>query len=168
MVREAVAEVIFEAAALARKPRKKRRKIVPRCDVRGCTRIAPIVMDTLEAWCKTHAKREADKLARQFVLDRDAWTCQRCGSGGAGVAQWAHILSRSALAIRWDPDNSLVLCARCHQFFTLRPIDWQDWVDERYPGRWDLLRARRRNAEARGDKPDYAQIISDLRAKVGA
>jgi hypothetical protein len=37
---------------------------------------------------------------------------------------WAHILSRRYLAVRWDWRNSTTLCRTDHQKFTRRPEEW--------------------------------------------
>jgi hypothetical protein len=175
---------MVEAALAARKPMKrkrakKRQTKTARCFVRGCKRplrvIVPLLMDDyvseaapepprIEGYCLTHAKREADRLCRLIVLNRDDWTCQRCGAT-AGI-QWCHILTRSELSIRWEPKNSLALCAGCHVYMTHRPVEWLDWIDDHFgPYRMGTLRKLRRDSIARGDKPDYAALIADLRVQ---
>lgn len=102
-------------------------------------------------------KAKADKLCRQIVFERD----QECISGRprhAGSLQWAHIISRRYLMIRADPQNSVVLCAGCHVFFTHRPVEWNDWVESKFPGRLDYLKSLIR----KGYKPDYETVISEL------
>lgn len=177
--------MMLEAAFAARKPlprkrAKKRRDSRPRCGIRGCTRPARVTIDVpapalapelavFDFYCLTHAKAEADKLARKFVLDRDDWTCQRCMAHKDDVPmQWCHVLSRDALSIRWDPENSMALCQGCHYFFTVQPARWAVFLERYWPGRFERLHLLRQQAYERGDKPDYAEIITDLRAKVGA
>lgn len=153
---------MVEAAFAARKPLKRKRakkRVWPRCHRQRCNRIA-----TVEGYCKSHAKQECDRMARQVVLERDKHTCQRCGTTEA--VQWAHILTRSELSIRWNPLNSLALCAGCHVYMTHRPVEWMDWVDAHYDeNRIDKLRLLRRGILG---APDYAAIIAELRAKVAA
>lgn len=60
--------------------------------------------------------------------------------------------------IRADPQNSVVLCAGCHVFYTHRPVEWGDWVEGKFPGRLDYLKSLIR----KGYKPDYESIIADL------
>lgn len=172
--------MIIEGAFAARKPlkkkrAKKRKDSRPRCGVRGCTRPAAVILESgsspalavFDLLCKTHAKHEADRLCRLIVFERDEHRCQRCGAteDGPWSLQWAHILTRGELSIRWNPLNSMVLCAKDHMAFTHRPEAWHDWIDERFPARWELLRRLRRESLARGDKPDYAEIIASLRSQ---
>jgi 5-methylcytosine-specific restriction endonuclease McrA len=118
----------------------------------------------MPGWCKTHAKREADRLCRLVVLERDGYTCQRCGATEA--IQWCHILTRSELSLRWNPLNSLALCASCHVYMTHRPVEWMEWVDDHYEQkRVDWLRLIRLLSVQRGIKPDYAEIIASLRSQ---
>jgi hypothetical protein len=160
------------ATTLPRKRKKPRRKHNGwRCSVRGCTRPPHVGLSednaaTVDVWCKTHAKREADRLCRLVVLDRDDYTCQRCGVTEA--IQWAHVLTRSELSIRWNPMNSLALCAKCHVYMTHRPVEWMEWVDENRDFTFNSLRRLRRESLARGDKPDYAEIIASLRSQAAA
>lgn len=44
------------------------------------------------------------------------------------VLQWAHIVSRSYHATRWDANNCLCLCAGCHKYFTDRPLEWEEFI----------------------------------------
>jgi len=57
----------------------------------------------------------------------------------AGNIQCAHIISRSYKTIRTNPDNAVALCAKHHVYFTHHPLEWKQWVDEQYPGRWEQL-----------------------------
>lgn len=175
---------------LRRKAAKKKRTTSPRCDKQRCDRRAEVEIVTpfateagplpegvphlgpvgvmVERFCKQHAKKLADKLARQVVLYRDGYRCQRCGKTDreGAVIQWAHIIRRGALSIRWKEDNAVALCAECHVFFTYREEEWRTWLDLNYPGLWDRLNWTRLTAIAAGDKPGLAQIITDLRQKV--
>jgi len=82
---------------------------------------------------------KADVLFAQRVKERDR-ACRRCGS--TSFLQCAHIISRSYKAIRVDPRNAVALCRSCHTRFTHRPLEWQAWVDEQMPGRWEWLRKK--------------------------
>jgi len=119
-------------------------------------------------WCKTHARVLADTLAREIVLYRDGYCCQRCGKSreDGAVIQWCHVLSRDARSIRWDPLNSMALCQPDHFFFTVQPARWATFLDERWPGRIEELHRLRNEAARSGTKPDYAEIIASLRSQV--
>ena len=91
---------------------------------------------------KADYMKRADKLFSKYVRARDG-SCVAVGEAGvdcAGYLQCAHIISRSYKSIRVDPDNAVCLCAAHHTFWTHRPLEWQSWVEGRFPGRWDRLR----------------------------
>lgn len=72
-------------------------------------------------------------------------TCQATGWFGhkcSGRMEWAHLFSRRFLSIRWDPDNFILLCNTCHRAFTERPPDWTEFIETKFPGRWDVLRTK--------------------------
>lgn len=81
--------------------------------------------------------KQADALFSRFIRERDGF-CQACGT--TSDLQCAHIISRSYKSIRTHRLNAVALCRSCHVKFTHRPLEWQDFVDERWPGRWDMLR----------------------------
>ena len=105
---------------------------------------------------------DADRLFSQFIRNRDAWQCKACGSPFS--VQCAHIISRTYRAIRWAPDNAVTLCKGCHIRYTHRPLEWHDWVEWKFPGRYALLKAQALKPHA---KPDYAEICSALKSAFG-
>ena len=82
---------------------------------------------------------QADVLFSKMIRERDG-ACRKCGS--TEYLQTAHIISRSYKSIRTDPRNAVALCRSCHTYFTHRPLEWQAWIDEQFPGRWDWLRKK--------------------------
>jgi len=102
---------------------------------------------------RTRTKRgmviDLDKVARREVVEeRDREQCQRCSvySGqtvcwapGRAVIQWAHVHTREYLLTRWEPDNSLALCSRCHVWFDNHKVLSFDWFAKRYPERWERV-----------------------------
>jgi hypothetical protein len=109
-----------------------------------------------------------DKACRQrTVIDRDHNTCQRCGKQDGEwdpevrrptVIQWSHIKGRRYLALRWDDDNSLAHCDRCHTWFTHNHILGLDWFSKKFPERWERIK---RVLEACPQTKD-----ADIRARV--
>jgi 5-methylcytosine-specific restriction endonuclease McrA len=81
--------------------------------------------------------KKADELFSKHVRARDG-ACLNCGS--TAFLQCAHIHSRSYKAIRVNPDNAVALCRSCHLKFTRWPLEWEAWVESRFPGRWDELK----------------------------
>jgi 5-methylcytosine-specific restriction endonuclease McrA len=78
-----------------------------------------------------------DQLCRRLVFLRDRNTCQKCGSRER--LQWAHVHSRGVHSLRWEPDNSLCLCAGCHYLGHLHPTDFSRWLLEKFPKRLEHL-----------------------------
>jgi len=71
---------------------------------------------------------------------RSRGACQSDRPSHAGNLQCAHIISRSYKTIRTDERNALCLCAGCHTYYTHRPLEWEDWINQTYPGLWADLR----------------------------
>jgi len=80
--------------------------------------------------------KQADVLFSKIIRERDR-QCQACGT--TQDLQCAHIISRSYKSIRTLEDNAVALCRSEHIYFTHRPLEWREWVEQRFPGRWDRL-----------------------------
>jgi 5-methylcytosine-specific restriction endonuclease McrA len=107
--------------------------------------------------------KKADVLFSKLVRDRD----QRCVECGASAyLQCAHIISRSYKSIRTDFDNAVALCRGCHTRFTHAPLEWRDWVEARFPGRWDAL-ATKALAYERVDWKHRYQTLRELADSLG-
>ena len=105
---------------------------------------------------------DADRLFSLYIRGRDGWQCQRCGSPYS--PQCAHLHSRVYRAIRFSPLNATTLCKGCHVLFTPRPLEWQDWCEERWPGRLAALKVQALGAH---EHPDYGAICDELRLAIG-
>lgn len=108
---------------------------------------------------KTQLKKRCDvEFSRRI---RETGFCYRCGS--RAHIQCAHIVSRSYVATRWDFDNALPLCRACHVFFTYRPIEWKQWVNETFGNkRYEEMEARAQTAY----KPNYEELYHKLRGDI--
>lgn len=94
-----------------------------------------------------------DALCREVVMLRDRG-CVRC-RGSSGL-EWAHVHSRSRHSLRWDLDNSLVLCRACHAWWHENRTEAAAWWEKAYPDRMRRLVARKPS------KPDLAGIRAAL------
>lgn len=92
-----------------------------------------------------------DDAARQeVVIERDQDTCQRCekrqGEWDAEILmpvriQWAHVHTREYYVTRWEPDNSLALCSRCHVWFDNHKVLSYEWFRKKWAERWERIQA---------------------------
>ncbi len=87
----------------------------------------------------TTIKRKCDDLNRQIVRNRDQ-TCQWCFNPKTRL-EVHHIISRNVLAVRYNQDNGITLCASCHRKAHSNPLAFTDLIytrlgKERY---WGLV-----------------------------
>ncbi len=102
-------------------------------------------------------RRECDRIFALAVKERDGWACRACGTHMH--PQCAHLVSRRYHAVRWNLVNAVCLCAGCHVKFTHDPIAWEDWCNERWPGRLESLKVQ---ARAGVKWIDYEAILASL------
>jgi hypothetical protein len=109
-------------------------------------------------------RAECDGLVRELVLRRDGNCCLRCGK--TDKLQAAHILSKGHYQrIRFELLNVLSLCVGCHIYGAHRdPADFVEWLEEKYPGRIQLLR----ELAATAAKVDLKELAIGLRLEVAA
>lgn len=86
--------------------------------------------------------------------------CEICGS--TEVVQCAHGFSRRYRAIRWDFRNAFCLCRKCHMHYTHRPIEWDNWLMDRWG---EDLYNELRTLALRGGKTDFPKLLASLRAE---
>lgn len=75
--------------------------------------------------------QEADRLFSLIVRARGECEVKQVSKCPSGPLQCAHIFSRRYRSIRFDEANALCACAGCHQWFTNRPLEWEDWLRAR-------------------------------------
>ena len=143
---------------LTRKTPLRRKRATPRrvkatCEKRGCKR--PPISATL-LLCRHHAKQEADRLFSLAVRSRGA--CESCGT--REDLQAAHICSRRYASVRHSLDNAFCLCRAHHLLYTLRPLEWDEFVTSKI-GAEAYADLKRRALTA--TKPDYEAILRRLR-----
>lgn len=80
--------------------------------------------------------KKCDDICRTIVHARAS--CEHCGKQES--LQWHHIISREEKKVRWNLDNSLLLCAGCHLYWWHKyPGRALKWLEEQWPGRYDYL-----------------------------
>ena len=69
----------------------------------------------------------ADGHFSNCVRIRAKWSCQRCGTDYSDRnrqgLQCSHLIGRGHYAVRYDPENALSLCTKCHHDMTAHPIE---------------------------------------------
>ena len=101
--------------------------------------------------------KELDEIAGEIVRSRGA--CEKCGRSDR-VLQWAHIVGRKAIRIRWALDNAFCLCHPCHFRFTNYPHEFYKFVEEKH-GK-DHLSNLTRRANDFSYKIDHKKILKEL------
>lgn len=102
------------------------RTAAPRCSTRGCKYIA----SQPSGLCRKHLKAECDRLFSLHIRNRG--TCESGRPNHNGNLQCAHGFSRRYLTVRWNPNNAWAFCGGCHVFYTHHPIEWDDWLCDRW------------------------------------
>ena len=96
------------------------------------------------------------------LIIRAKGKCDNCKSTFS--LQCAHICSRRYLNLRWDVRNAVCLCAKCHVYYTYRPIEWNIWVNKRIGEKvHDGL--KKEALKIRVGKIMYKELIDSLKAQ---
>jgi hypothetical protein len=103
-------------------------------------------------------RKECDRRFAFHIKQRDAWICRACGNFTR--LQCAHIVSRRYHATRWMTGNAVTLCSACHVRFTMDPLAWDAWVEERIGlAAYDELKRIARQGVAH---IDYDAVLASL------
>jgi|SRR6185436_3035401 len=71
-------------------------------------------------------RTKADELFSLYVRHRDNYTCQRCKlyvQPPTNEIHCAHYHSRAKRSVRFDEENAIALCRKCHLYF-----DGNSWL----------------------------------------
>lgn len=75
-----------------------------------------------------------DQLFSEWV--RTVGHCEAAGSrltfACSGRLECCHIVSRIYRGTRWDRLNAVCMCAAHHKFFTHRPIEWREFIADKF------------------------------------
>lgn len=77
-------------------------------------------------------RRKADILWSQYLRKLRNYTCERCGrkyKEGEGLygLHVSHFYGRANEAVRFNPENTDLLCYGDHQYFTSNPNEYVTW-----------------------------------------
>ena len=109
---------------------------------------------------KSYWKRKADILLSKFICSLDH--CERCSvTRNQAQLQTAHVITRSNLRLRYDINNLLCLCAKCHWDWHKNPLESIMWFNDAYKERSKYL-MKHRNEFLKLTIDDYKEIIKNL------
>lgn len=93
---------------------------------------------------KKTLKNKADRIFSLYI--RQIGYCQLKGKDNincGGYLQTAHIITRGAHAIRWNPLNALCICQGHHVYYTHHPREWEEMIQKYFPENWEFVEAHR-------------------------
>lgn len=79
----------------------------------------------------------ADDAFSKCIRERADYFCERCGLNCRNMPAYldcSHIITRSSRSIRWDKNNAVAHCKKCHDWWHKHPAIAGRWADE-YLGR---------------------------------
>lgn len=91
---------------------------------------------------RSKIKKQLDKLVKDYVKERDDYTCQKCGAKVTGSnCHASHIYPvGSCSLLQFEPLNLKVLCYHCHiNWWHKNPIEADEWIKEKFPDRVAIL-----------------------------
>lgn len=106
-------------------------------------------------------KKELDKRVKNFVKERDDYTCQKCGKMlEKSNCHGSHVIPVSAgNQFRFDPLNIKVLCFHDHlNWWHKHPIEAGEWFKETFPDRYEYLYGKPRKS-VKFSRSDYAEML---------
>ena len=94
-------------------------------------------MKTSSVRGKMAVKRDPEDIAfSNAIRESYDYTCYNCGFNGRHDTRQihcAHVHTRKHRATRWCADfGAVCLCAKCHRRFTDFPVEWGDFLRERW------------------------------------
>jgi 5-methylcytosine-specific restriction endonuclease McrA len=91
-------------------------------------------------------RKNLDKLVKDYVKNRDRFTCQKCGEVVSGSnCHASHVIPVSAgMALAYDPINLKVLCYHHHiNWWHKNPMESAAWFAQKFPDRWEYLQKKK-------------------------
>lgn len=107
---------------------------------------------------KTSRQAQVNKLDKLFsLIVRSHGRCVVCDT--TQNLQCAHGFSRRHRATRWDFRNAFSLCRGHHVYFTHRPLEWDDWLRDRWGETlyWEI-----RHLALSDQRPDLDELLLEF------
>lgn len=99
--------------------------------------------------------KKCDTTFSRIIRHKNA--CDRCSS--RAFLQCAHIISRNYHGTRWDEENAMCLCSKCHLWWHREPVLAGRWLEEMWPGKFDKLNLKRNQIQ----KLDLLEVYEILK-----
>jgi hypothetical protein len=114
----------------------------------------------------TKIKRKLDKIFSAYIHKRDGETCIWCQRKGIRM-NTSHILPKEFEISRWDPNNAILLCARCHRLgrtsFHQSPLHFYEFYVNHYGQEMvDYLLNLSKSSSVNWNEETINRIINDL------
>ncbi|MEK6880720.1 MAG: recombination protein NinG [Nanoarchaeota archaeon] len=98
-------------------------------------------------------RRKADIEYSKWLRKEREYICEKCGKIEEGGMQVSHFWGRKNESVRFDPENTDVLCFFCHNYFTQNPAAYSEWKKEKIGERaYKLLMVRANTTQKKDDK----------------
>lgn len=98
--------------------------------------------------------RKTDTLYSKYLRKKRKYVCERCFKfypEGIGL-QVSHFYGRAKESVRFDEENTDIMCAGCHQYFTANPAEYTEWKKKQLGKRYNVLSVRAFTPKKRDDK----------------
>ena len=109
---------------------------------------------------KSSITRRLDKICSEIVRSRGK--CEKCGN--AETLQCCHIFSRTYRSVRFDLDNLLCLCAKCHAWAHAQPTRFTEFVKSYLGSKYEILDEKFREIShfKIQDLEDKYKVLTDI------
>ena len=117
---------------------------------------------------------QADIYFSKCIRERADYRCERCGLNCRNMPSYldcSHILSRVHRCIRWDKNNAVAHCKKCHKWWHSNPAVAGRWADK-YLGEgfvdalYEKANAKNRHRYSKAEEKDIAKHYKDELAKL--
>ena len=109
------------------------------------------------AWGGAIKRTPGDAAFSEYVREKAGWCCERCRASFAhdhSQLHCSHFLSRANPRVRFDEDNVMAACIRCHDFLGKNPNEHHELFRRRLgETAYDLLMVRANSRRA--DRLDH-------------
>ncbi len=144
---------------------------------KGCHEWAFLTPKQLEKWTGTHGRackrkfnqndtkwliKACDKAFSELIRSKGA--CEKCLRTDTKL-DCAHVIPRTNKTLRWDINNALSLCFRCHtRWAHQNPLEFASWFRIFYRERYLYLMTHK-NTLTKRTTEDYQNLLKALKEK---